>query len=111
MNEQFEMAATHGERFYLSRLNVEDRAVYNDAPADSDLTGDIRLLRTLIARLAENGELEKREAAIRQAIGILYRLVQVQTHITGDENDLETEMRSLSAAFLAEDRGEIDGVE
>jgi hypothetical protein len=84
------------------------------APGDPDLTGDIRLLRTLIGRLCESGGMTKKEAAIRQAIGILYRLIQVQTRTASGDGDLEGEIRGIAASFLAaggempEEDGEVE---
>jgi len=92
---------TPGEAFYASLLDGDDRAVYDRAPGDADLTGDIRLLRALIGRLCEDGGMMKKEAAIRQAIGILYRLIQVQTRTAAGDGDLEGEIRGIAASFLS----------
>ena len=108
MADQAAAQSTPGETFYASLLDTEDRAVYERAPGDADLTGDIRLLRALIGRLCEDGGMLKKEAAIRQGIGILYRLIQVQTRAGGGDGDLEGEIRGIAASFLASDGGDGD---
>ena len=91
-------ALTPTESFYATLLDPDDRAVYDRASSDPDLSGDIRLLRTLIARLAQDGGLRTKEAAIRQAIGILYRLVQVQNKLGDEEGEFELGIEALRPA-------------
>jgi hypothetical protein len=97
---------TSDEQFYADLLDPEDRAAFDQASNGPDLGADIRLLRALIGRLAADGGLTRKEAAIRQAIGILYRLIQVQRRTVGDEDDFEREVRAAADSFLAAQRGD-----
>ena len=97
---------TPTERFYRELLSEEDQRLFDAAPADPDLSGDIRLLRTLIGRLAMEGSMVKEEVKIRQAIGILYRLIQVQTRSLDGESDFELGLRELAERVLDGEDGD-----
>lgn len=78
---------------YEMRLEPEDRAVFEAATGELDLTGEIRLLRTVLALLGPNLAAKVRETST--ALSTLKGLIDTQAKLSDAGNDME---RRLVAA-------------
>jgi hypothetical protein len=93
---------------YAKYLSAEDRKVYDIASPKSDLAGEMRLIRTLIVRLLQKGLIE-REVALRLAVAVLFRLVQVQKGGPEDETELRKEIFDVADLLTKQDQAAMDG--
>jgi hypothetical protein len=93
---------------YAKYLSAEDRKVYDIASPKPDLAGEMRLIRTLIVRLLQKGLIE-REVALRLAVAVLFRLVQVQKGGPEDETELRKEIFDVADLLTKQDQAATDG--
>jgi hypothetical protein len=94
--------------FYARYLKGEDREIYDVASPKLDLGGEMRLIRTLNVRLLQKGLIE-REVALRLAVAVLFRLVQVQEGGPQDETELRKEIFDVADLLTKQDQAAMDG--
>ncbi|MCS6802245.1 MAG: hypothetical protein RMM58_12545 [Chloroflexota bacterium] len=88
-----ERCRRHSAAFYLAALPSELRALYEQAAAQASLEDEIRLLRSLVHRAAEE---HPNDPDFRQKCALLIRAVLAQRHLTkGAREDIESSVLAV----------------
>lgn len=83
---------------YLTRLGDEDRESYRLFTGTNDLTTEIRLMRTMLARLC--ADIPGNWRAIGSIFAVLLRAVTLQSRRSGDISDLEEALTRAAEEVL-----------
>lgn len=94
---------------YLSRMSPEDRATYALTTGDADMEDDIRLLRTIIARLLDNVTLYHRQIAA--LLTVLCRAISLQLKSQVAPDEVELALIEAAEEVLQEMEGTAAGPE
>lgn len=84
---------------YTSAMTPEDAALVRNASPDSDLEGEIKLLRGIIARLSP--DMTANQAIILRVVAILCRAIDLQGKHKGDMSEIEQALLEAAEEALA----------
>jgi hypothetical protein len=97
-------SAPASQDLYLAYLPQEAQRTYRSASSETDLAGEIRLIRTVLCHMAT--ELPGSDRAMTAILGVLVRAVALQAKQSDGTSDVERALLDAAAMVL---KGEPDG--
>jgi hypothetical protein len=85
---------------YEKALSPEDAAIYRAASSGAELEKEIRIIRVVLTRLAEDPA--RNHAHISRALATLCRLLQLQSKQEEGGSDVERRLLDISRSVLAD---------